>query len=129
MSEVDRLIRARIDQFVDELTELVRRAALEAVSEALGGRATRPAEGTPARTRRRRVEARGSKRTASDLGALTERIERHVQDNPGEGAQHIARALGVGTKDLVLPLKKLLESGAVHKKGERRATKYYRGKK
>jgi len=125
MSELDRLIRARIDTFVEELGELVRRAALEAVADALGGKraAAKPAARPKARAKQ------GGKRSASELESLSERIQRFVADAPGSGARDIAKGLGISTRDLVLPVKKLVAAGALCTKGQRRATKYYKGKK
>jgi hypothetical protein len=124
MTELDRLIRARVDAFVREITELVRRAALEAVSNALGSPA-KPARDKPAS----KTRGLGNKRSSTELDSLASRIVRHVSDQPGSGAREIAKALGVTTKDLVLPTKKLVASGELTTKGQKRATKYFRPKK
>ncbi len=128
MNDLDRRIRARIDAFVEELSELVRQAALAAVSEALGGAAKPRAEGR-GKTPRPAKRAKGAKRSAGELESLSERVLEFVSENPGQGAQQIARELGLGTKDLVLPMKKLLATGSVVSKGQRRATKYFRTKR
>ena len=39
----------------------------------------------------------------------------------------MAKALGVQTKELALPIAKLLKSKAIKKRGQKRATKYYPG--
>ncbi|MCC6900727.1 MAG: hypothetical protein IT377_17230 [Polyangiaceae bacterium] len=125
MTELDRQIRARVDAFVLEIGDLVRRAALEAVSEALGKPARAAArDKPPSKTR-----ARGNKRSSSELDSLASRIVRHVGDHPGSGASEIAKALGVATRDLVLPTKKLVSSGDLTTKGQKRATKYFRPKR
>lgn len=125
MTDLDRMIRARVDAFVDELSELVRRAALQAVSEALEGNRPNKARGKPPP----RSAKRGGKRSATELDALADRVLRHVSEHPGGSAGEIARALGITTKDLVLPTKKLLSTGSLSCKGQKRATRYFRGKK
>jgi hypothetical protein len=132
MTDLDRRIRARVDAFVVEISELVRRAAVEAVADALG--AEKPSATKPARTKRRVTgpagpRSRGGKRTPKELEKLAERVLSFVSDNPGSGASEIASGIGVGTKDLVLPMKKLTAAGSVTSKGQKRATKYFRGKK
>lgn len=124
MTELDRLIRTRVDAFVREIADLVRRAALEAVSDALGP-PPKPVRDKPMS----KTLARGNKRSSSELDSLASRIVRHVADQPGSGAREIAKALGVATKDLVLPTKKLVASGELTTKGQKRATKYFRPKK
>lgn len=127
MSDLDRRLRARIDEFVRDISELVRRAALEAVSEALGA-SEQPKRGRRRATRPASKPKNGGKRSAKELESLAHRIESFVAENPGSGASAIARALELGTKDLVLPMKKLVASGALSSKGRKRATKYFRGK-
>jgi len=127
MSDVERRIRARVEAFVDELTELVREAALEAVRDALGG-APKPAGKAPAPRRSGKARS-GGKRSGTELGQLEETIAGHVGSHPGQGAQEIAKALGLSTKELSLPLRKLAGRGVLTTKGQKRATKYFRGKR
>lgn len=129
MNELDRLIRARIDAFVKELDELVRRAALEAVSEALGGAPRAEPQVRRSKTGKVARAQKGERRSPSELESLAGRVERWVSDHPGSGARQIADALDVSTKDLILPLKKLTAAGSLTTKGQKRATKYFRGKK
>jgi hypothetical protein len=128
MNDLDRQIRARVEAFVKELTVLVRKAALEAVSDALGGQ---PATAVKAKSARAPQAARGKgqKRSSGELEKLTSAIAAFVAQHPGSGAREIARELGVTSKDLVLPIRKLMADAALTSKGQKRATKYYRGKK
>ena len=125
MTDLDRMIRDRVDAFVDEISQLVRRAALEAVSEALGGDRPAKARVKPAT----RASKRGGKRSAAELDSLADGILRSVGEHPGAGAREIARALGVTTTALVLPTKKLVSAGSLTTKGQKRATRYFRAKK
>jgi DNA-binding NtrC family response regulator len=123
-AEVDALVR----QFVDDLEQLVRRAALEAVKEALeaeptgsaaAGPATRPAGGAPRRRRARRSKA-GREELAR---ALVE----HIGAHPGAKMEDIKEALGEETKTLRPIVNRLLSDGQLRKEGERRATRYFPG--
>lgn len=129
MTDLDRQIRARVEAFVEELTVLVRKAALEAVSGALGGRSAASPKPKAAPKAARPGRSKGQKRSSGELEKLTASISAYVAQNPGSGAREIARELGVTTKDLVLPIKKLMTDSVLSSKGQKRATKYYRGKK
>jgi hypothetical protein len=48
-----------------------------------------------------------------------------IQANPGLRVEQIGRTLGAATKDLTLPLKKLLSQRLVRSEGQRRATRYF----
>ncbi len=126
MNDVDNQIRDRVESFVAELTDLVRQAALESVSEALGGQAApgvaRRRGGRPPRPRMRR---RGGKRSPEEIEATTHRVLEYVRQNPGHGVEQMATDLGASTKDLTLPIKKLLGNGDLLTEGQKRATKYY----
>ena len=125
MTDLDRMIRNRVDALVDEISQLVRRAALEAVSEALGGDRPAKARVKPAT----RASKRGGKRSSAELDSLADGILRSVGEHPGAGAREVAPALGVPTKELVLPTKKLVSAGSLTTKGQKRATRYFRAKK
>jgi hypothetical protein len=129
MTDLDRQIRARVEAFAEELTLLVRKAALRAVSDALGGRAPTDAKAKAVAKGAGRKRAKGQKRSSGELDKLAQAIVACVAANPGSGAREIALELGVTTKDLVLPIKKLMAETTLSSKGQKRATKYYRGKK
>ena len=48
-----------------------------------------------------------------------------VKANPGHGVEDMAKVLGVQTKELALPIAKLLGAKTIKKRGQKRATKYY----
>lgn len=126
---IDQQIRARIDSFVAELAALVRDAALESVKGALvseqGGRGRRG----PGRPRRLAASdggaQRGSKRTPEALEQLKENLFEVISLNPGQRMEELGRLLEVSTKDLTLPVKKLLGEKRVKTKGQKRATTYW----
>lgn len=130
---VEEQIRARVDAFVAELSELVRQAALERLTDAFGadavsaGRAAKGKRGK-APGRAPALSKKGGKRTAKELEAFSDRILATIKAQPGIRADQIAAALGLVTRDVVLPIKKLLTQKAVTKKGQKRATAYFPGR-
>jgi predicted HTH transcriptional regulator len=78
-------------------------------------------------TRKKNGKAKiGAKRSPKALEKLQERVFKAIGKDPGSTAEEIAETLRVKrTRDLSLPLKKLLTAKAVRKTGERRETRYY----
>ena len=146
MSDTNDRIRQRVEAFVDELSELVRTAALESVQEALlaqsGGAAApasrprrsinTPTPGTASANkapRARKSRSKGAKRSPEELLRARDAFLDAVKADPGLGIEALAKQIGFSTKDLALPVRKLLGEGLIHKKGEKRATRYYPGKR
>jgi hypothetical protein len=131
MKDVERRIRAKIEAFVAELTELVAEAALQSVAEALRGLG-KPSSRKPAPRALSQKTPRGrasgtAKRSRGEIDETAGTVLAIVEGNPGLGVIAIARELGTTTKDLVLPIKRLMSAGAITSKGQKRATKYYPG--
>ncbi len=118
MSDVEHDLRSRVDSFVNELSALIRRQALEAVEEVLKkgetaaparkpGRPAKVVEEPKARTAKPAPTAKaapakvsaaakrkaGEKRTPAQLAAITEQVFNHIKGNPGQGVEQIAKAL------------------------------------
>jgi hypothetical protein len=168
MTNIDEEIRSMIEAFATDMSVLVRRKALEAVSSALGGggkvaahaghaghagpaRAAEPvkraravpaprakAAAAPAKAgkaaappkaagRRPAASKRppGAKRPPAELAKLVERLQAHIQAHPGSRMEAIAKALSTPTRDLNLPVKKLLHAKKIRVEGHKRATEYY----
>jgi len=121
-------IRDVIESFVEELSALVRTAALQSVTNAFGGgaaggrrgRAPRMGKGPAAASR-----AKGEKRSPQALLQLVSRLQAEIKGKPGLRMEQIAKALNSSTKELALPAKKLIAEKKIKTKGERRATKYF----
>lgn len=58
---------------------------------------------------------------------MAERILGFVKSSPGLGLEAIAAGLGTTTKELKLPVIKLLGARALKKSGQKRGTKYFAG--
>ena len=128
-------IRARVEAFVDELSDLIRDSAMETVQKALTGgteggsrRGRRAGAGAgrraaaPAASRSR---AKGAKRSPDELEELTGQLLTYVKNNPGQRIEQIAQGMGTSTKELNLPAKKLLAKKSLKTKGHKRATQYF----
>ena len=123
-SPVELEIRARLESLVSELTALIHTDALERLGSALEGEPTSGtvrARTTVATSSRRK----GAKRAPKELNALVEQLGAFVVKRPGLRIEQIGKALGIATRELVLPVKKLLRAKRISTKGQRRATTYY----
>lgn len=135
MSDFQNEMNRTVQGFVAQITELARRAAINTLESAFGGRAPRagaaavavaaPSVGRVGRPR----GGRGGKRTPADLEALSERVGSFVKANPGLRIEQINKQLGTTTKDLALPIRKLVADGVINTKGQKRSTTYFAGKK
>jgi hypothetical protein len=68
---------------------------------------------------------KGTRRSAEDVAAAARAIKGHLAANPGQGVEAIAKALGVPSKDLALPIANLLGARSIRKEGEKRGTRYF----
>jgi len=134
MSDFQHEMNRTVQGFVSQITELARRAAIDTLESAFGGRvggngaaivATVASVGRAGRPR----GGRGAKRTPADLEALSDRVASFVKTNPGLRIEQINKQLDTTTKDLALPIRKLISEGAISAKGKKRSTTYFPGKK
>ena len=125
---IQQQIQQRIHAFAAELEQLVRAAAVQSVSHALGGHASaapHPQSKAPASAAPRARGKSGGKRDPKVLAATVEKAAEWVKANPGKGVEAMAAGLKLKTKDLALPIAKLLDAKTIKKTGVKRATKYY----
>ncbi len=146
---IENELKVHVDEFVSRLSALVREQALQAVTQALHGTAapaprkaakSAPVAAAPAAPARRgpgrppksataaassAKRKPGEKRKPEELVKLTEQLHEYIKNNPGHGVEDIAKGMNEATKDLTLPIKKLLADKAIGSKGQKRATKYF----
>ncbi|NVB83990.1 MAG: hypothetical protein HOV81_36780 [Kofleriaceae bacterium] len=111
--------------FVAQITELARAAARDMIDEALGKGGKVSLAGFPGG--RGRGRGRGAKRTSDELDNLADSFHAFVAKHPGLRIEQINKQLGTSTKDLALPIRKLIAEGALKTKGEKRSTTYFAG--
>jgi hypothetical protein len=136
MSDFQTEMNRTVQDFVAQISELARRAAINTLESAFDGRGGRrggAAAAVIALTGNGRVGrprgGRSAKRTAGDLEALSQQFASFVKSNPGLRIEQINKELGTSTKDLALPIRKLISTGVVSTKGKKRSTTYFAGKK
>lgn len=142
-------INARVEVFAREISEIIQQSVTDAVAQALqatGGSA-------PARTTRRKATRRkatrakaasrkkatakkaagkatgsrrkkGQKRTPEQLEAMTKSLLKEIKRKGGRRIEEIGTALSIPTKELALPIKKLIADKKIKTTGQRRATRY-----
>ena len=130
----DSRIQELTEEFVSQLSVVIREAALDAVRSAIEG-----AGGSAAPTRRKKKASRkkaarkatgGKKRirrTAADYSALGDQILSYVKANPGCGAGDIATAVKSTTGDIRPVTAGLISSKKLRTTGQKRGTKYFAG--
>jgi hypothetical protein len=112
MSDYQSEMQKLVEHFVGQLSDLYRRA----VTDALGGDGARRGRGG---------RGKGEKRTSDELEGLADKFVEYVQKNPGLRIEQINRELGTSTKDLALPIRKLIAEGVIKGKGEKRSRQYF----
>jgi len=122
MSDFQDQMNRTVASFVAQITELARRAAIDTLEAALDSREA-PSKTAPVSGGRGR--GRGVKRSPDEIDELAGRFKAFVKENPGLRIEQINKQLGTATRDLALPIRKLLAEGAIYAKGQKRSTMYY----
>jgi hypothetical protein len=123
MSDFQTEMNHLVSGFVTQITELARRAAIDTLESALGKRGPGIALRGGYGSRRK-----GAKRTSNELDKLADQFISFVGKNPGLRIEQINKQLGTTTKDLALPIRKLVADGEIKTKGAKRSTQYFAGK-
>ncbi len=74
--------------------------------------------------RQDRASRDSGRRSVAEISATAARVYQEIAREGGRSIEQLARALGVGTRELALPVKKLLATHAIKTQGHERATKY-----
>jgi hypothetical protein len=119
MSDFQTEMNRVVTDFVSQITELARRAAIDTLESALGKR------GSNGLSRAGRGRGRGAKRSSGELDKLAEQFHVYVTKHPGLRIEQINKELGTTTKDLALPIRKLISEGQIKTKGAKRSTAYF----
>lgn len=122
-------MRALVDSFVTDLANIWRRAALEAMtgeSSDTGSERKRSSVNVVTETPSRKTrQAKGGKRAPELLERVSDSFAAFVAKNPGLRIEQINKQLGTTTKDLRLPIRKLMADGVIKSKGILRSTTYF----
>ena len=93
------------------------------------GRGGKAGAGGSVRSGKTTRAGRGAKRTPDELANLQQDFLAFVHKNPGLRIEQINKELGLSTKDLALPIRKLVADGSLKVKGKKRSTTYFPGSK
>ena len=104
-----------VEQCVVQLSDLFRDAVTNAIGGGNGHRNGYSSNG----------RGKGDKRPPDELKALADKFVAFVSKNPGLRIEQVNAQLGTTTKDLALPIRKLIAEGVVKAKGTKRATQYF----
>lgn len=74
---------------------------------------------------KKKTKAPYVKRSPEDIQAVADKFAAFVKKNPGLRIEQINQAIGTSTKDLAVPVRRLIAAKRVKTKGEKRATTYY----
>jgi len=125
MSDFQTEMNRVVTDFVSQITELARAAARNMIDEALGKGGKLSLTGLG----RGRGRGRGGKRTGAELDEMADRFHTFVSKHPGLRIEQINKQLNTTTKDLALPIRKLIADGSLKTKGVKRSTTYFAGTK
>ena len=128
MSDFQTEMNRVVADFVAQVTELAKRVAIDTLEGALGGRPSNRG-GSSFSTRGAAGRRKGAKRTATDLDKLGDDFYSFVSKHPGMRIEQINKQLDTTTKDLALPIRKMIAEGSLKSKGEKRSTTYFAGAK
>ena len=126
MLDANRRIEALAKSFVAQFQEIAKEELLHMLGGAGGSTTTRSSQAAPAR---KRAGGRGQKRSSERLEQLQAKFHAFVAKNPGLRIEQINAKLGTRTKDLQLPIRKLIAGGQIKAKGTKRSTTYSVGAK
>jgi hypothetical protein len=136
-NHLDSEIQSRISAFLGELSLLVKRQALEAVHEALGGAANvrrgpgRPRKvamgpGRPPRAiAKRAAGGKRVRRSPEDLAKLQASVLAQVRSRQGQRLEEIGRGMKTDTAELKRPVALLVAAKKLKTTGQKRGTKYF----
>jgi hypothetical protein len=124
MSDYQSQINRLVEEFVSQITTLARQAASDTLATALGRSGI--AAATPKGAKGAKG-AKGEKRAQNEIERTKLRVHDFIRQHPGLRIEQINKELGTTTRDLVLPLKKLIADGGVRTEGKKRSTQYFPG--
>jgi len=133
MSDFQSQINKLVDSFVTQVTAVARQAAMDTLTAALGaanrggGGGRRAAAVSDFGGGGGGKRAKGAKRPQNEIERTKDRVNDFIHRNPGLRIEQINKELGTSTRDLSLPLRKLISDGAVRTEGEKRSTQYFPG--
>ena len=122
-------IQSLVQDFADQLSAVIRRAAVEEVQAkitlAIGDIA--PARRGPGRPRGTRTGKRGrpGKFSPEQIESMGSTIVGHLKKNPGARSEQLGAVMKMDAKTLRIPLAALIKAKKIKVKGQKRGTQYF----
>lgn len=104
--------------------KVVAAAPAAKAAPAKSAKAAPASKAAPAR-KASKERAPGEKRPPAELAKLTDKLGEYIKAHPGLRMEAIGKALGAPTRELNLPIKKLLAAKKIRSEGHKRATEYF----
>jgi predicted HTH transcriptional regulator len=124
---MDKDVQNLVEKFASDLESLIRSRLSEkvhgAVSVALDERAAVPRRNGKASGTSRRAP-KGGRRSPEQIEKQAQKLLAHIAKNPDQRSEQLAEAVGLSTKELVGPIKKLLGAKKIKASGKARGTTY-----
>jgi Fic family protein len=129
MPNLRQTIEAHAAKFAEAIVRALREASLDDVLTISGGAQAQRGAGAGAAPRlTRKAEERLTRRTAADIAqTLTQMVAVLAQHPDGLTAEQIKAALQLDKREMPKPIAEGLKSGALKKRGQKRATVYSLG--
>jgi hypothetical protein len=108
-----------VRDFVSQIRDIIRQQAREAVEASFGG--AKPGKRVEAA---RTGRGKGDKRSSDEIEGLQSKFLAFVAKHPGLRIEQINKELGTSTKDLQLPIRKLVAERKIKAHGRKRSTTY-----
>jgi hypothetical protein len=136
MSDIDKRIEDRIRAFTEELRDLLREAAIEAITTALSsplaavGNSESDSLERTAKHRRiskslRSAPSLASRRSPQQMAHVVDLLYAQITAQPGQTIEQIAKAIGMTPRQLSRPVRQLLAARRIKKTGIKRYTRYF----
>ena len=124
MLDPHREIKALVDNFVADLSELAKRIAIEHLKAAFAA-GTQVATSPPGPPRPARAPRSRARRDQREIAALRGKLLATIAEQPGRRAEDLGSALGTKTAQIAQPLRRLVVERLVRTEGARRGTRYF----
>lgn len=119
--------RELLDQFAEEFVKIVSLDAMDRLAAVLVTDGTRLVPKKNGAAASAKKKGKVQRRSTDELELAVSRLLQHVKANPGQNIEEIGKALRLTTRELTLPMQKLVNSKAVKTKGVKRQMKYSAG--
>jgi hypothetical protein len=122
-------LEALLTEFAERIRAVLRKEMVDALLAGAGEppppTTKKRGPGRPPRAVSAPRRAKGGKRDPRVLEATVGKLHAAIKTKPGQRIEEISRQIGVTTRELALPAKKLIAAKKIRTTGTRRATKYF----